>query len=58
MQTVTNEIARAMAGSSFIRKMFEKGIELKRKYGDDAVCDYSVARSAEGFRRAVQRLRG
>ena len=42
MQTVTNEIARAMAGSSFIRKMFEKGIELKRKYGDDAVCDFSL----------------
>ena len=42
MQTVTNEIARAMAGSSFIRKMFEKGIELKRKYGEDAVCDFSL----------------
>lgn len=42
MQTVTNEIARAMAGSSFIRKMFEKGLELKRQFGEDAVCDFSL----------------
>lgn len=42
MQTVTNEIARAMAGSSFIRKMFEKGLELKRQFGADAVCDFSL----------------
>ena len=42
MQIVTNEIARSMAGSSFIRKMFEKGLELKRQYGEDAVCDFSL----------------
>ena len=42
MQPVTNEIARAMAGSSFIRKMFEKGLELKRQFGEDAVCDFSL----------------
>ncbi len=42
MQPVTNEIARAMAGSSFIRKMFEKGLELKRQFGADAVCDFSL----------------
>ena len=42
MQTVTGEIARAMAGSSFIRKMFEKGLELKRQFGEDAVCDFSL----------------
>lgn len=42
MQTVTNEIARAMEGSSFIRKMFEKGLELKRQFGADAVCDFSL----------------
>ena len=42
MQTVTDGIARAMAGSSFIRKMFEKGLELKRQFGEDAVCDFSL----------------
>ncbi|MBR3221282.1 MAG: pyridoxal phosphate-dependent aminotransferase [Kiritimatiellae bacterium] len=42
MQTVTNQIRESLANSSFIRKMFEKGIELKRQYGDDAVCDFSL----------------
>ncbi len=42
MQTVTNQIKETMAGSSWIRKMFEKGIELKKQYGADAVCDFSL----------------
>ncbi len=42
MQSVTNQIKQSMAGSSWIRKMFEKGIELKRTYGADAVCDFSL----------------
>ncbi len=42
MQTVTNQIRESMAGSSWIRKMFEKGLELKRKHGADAVCDFSL----------------
>ena len=42
MQTVTNEIKKSMEGSSWIRKMFEKGIELKKKHGADAVCDFSL----------------
>ena len=42
MQTVTREIGSSMANSSFIRKMFEKGIELKKEFGDDAVCDFSL----------------
>lgn len=42
MQTVTNQIKESMAGSSWIRKMFEKGLELKRQYGVDAVCDFSL----------------
>ena len=42
MQTVTNQIKESMAGSSWIRKMFEKGIELKRLHGADAVCDFSL----------------
>ena len=42
MQTVTNQIKKSMAGSSWIRKMFEKGLELKRQHGADAVCDFSL----------------
>ncbi|MCQ2391244.1 MAG: pyridoxal phosphate-dependent aminotransferase [Kiritimatiellae bacterium] len=42
MQTVTDQIKKSMEGSSWIRKMFEKGIELKKQYGTDAVCDFSL----------------
>lgn len=31
-----------MTGSSWIRKMFEKGLELKRQHGVEAVCDFSL----------------
>ena len=42
MQTVTPAIARSMSSSSWIRKMFEKGLELKKEFGEDAVCDFSL----------------
>lgn len=42
MQTVTNQIKSSMASSSWIRKMFEKGMELKKEFGTDAVCDFSL----------------
>ena len=42
MQTVTTAVKNSMASSSWIRKMFEKGLELKRQYGEDAVCDFSL----------------
>ena len=42
MTTVAPAIAASMASSSFIRKMFEKGIELKKEFGEDAVCDFSL----------------
>lgn len=42
MQTVTPQIAKSMASSSWIRKMFEKGLELKKQFGNDAVCDFSL----------------
>ena len=42
MQTVTDEFQATVGKSSFIRKMFEKGIELKQRYGEDAVCDFSL----------------
>ena len=42
MQTVTDSFQAAAGKASFIRKMFEKGIELKQQYGADAVCDFSL----------------
>ena len=42
MQTVTDSFQAAAGKASFIRKMFEKGIELKQQYGEDAVCDFSL----------------
>lgn len=42
MQTVTDQIRGSMASSSWIRRMFEKGMELKRQFGADAVCDFSL----------------
>ena len=42
MQPVAPAIAESMASSSFIRKMFEKGLELKRQFGEGAVCDFSL----------------
>ena len=42
MQLLTDDIQRAMGSSSFIRKMFEKGLELKCQFGEDAVCDFSL----------------
>jgi len=42
MQTVTDQIKNSMMASSWIRKMFEKGLELKKQYGPDSVCDFSL----------------
>lgn len=42
MQTVTDRFREAAGKASFIRKMFEKGLELKQRYGEDAVCDFSL----------------
>ncbi|MBR0457885.1 MAG: pyridoxal phosphate-dependent aminotransferase [Victivallales bacterium] len=42
MQLVSPQIEKAMSGSSWIRRMFEAGMELKKKYGADAVCDFSL----------------
>lgn len=42
MQTVTDYFVKAAAAGGFIRKMFEKGLELKSIYGEEAVCDFSL----------------
>ncbi len=42
MRMITGQMKKSLEGGAFIRKMFEKGIELKKKYGQDAVCDFSL----------------
>ncbi len=42
MQTVTDYFAESAGKSSFIRKMFEKGLELKAQFGEENVCDFSL----------------
>ena len=42
MQMVTDGIRNFLANSSGIRKMFEAGIELRKKYGNDKVYDFSL----------------
>ena len=40
--TISKKISGIIAGSSFIRKMFEEGAELKAKYGAENVYDFSL----------------
>lgn len=42
MNPVSNEIREMSAHSSWIRRMFEEGLELKKKYGNDNVYDFSL----------------
>ncbi len=42
MQLISSEIQNQMAGSSWIRRMFEKGIELKKQFGAENVFDFSL----------------
>ena len=39
---ISSKIAGFMERSSWIRKMFEQGIELKKKYGEENVYDFSL----------------
>lgn len=66
MQVIAEGIQKQMAGASWIRKMFEKGLELKKQFGAENVYDFSLgnpdipapARAGEVLRgladRAVQ----
>ena len=42
MKLVTDEMERFLSGGAWIRKIFEQGLELKKRYGEDAVCDFSL----------------
>lgn len=39
---VSSRVVAAMERSSWIRRMFEEGLALKKKHGEDAVCDLSL----------------
>ena len=42
MQMISSAIQKQMEGASWIRSMFEKGIELKRQFGAENVFDFSL----------------
>ncbi len=42
MQVISSGIQKQMAGASWIRKMFEKGMELKKQFGAENVYDFSL----------------
>ncbi|MBI5519912.1 MAG: pyridoxal phosphate-dependent aminotransferase [Desulfovibrio sp.] len=42
MQILSSQVKAYMDRSSWIRRMFEAGIELKKKFGEDQVCDFSL----------------
>lgn len=42
MKVVSTEIQNQMASASWIRRMFEKGLELKKQYGAENVFDFSL----------------
>ena len=42
MSLLSAQVQSYMERSSWIRRMFEAGIELKKQYGEDQVCDFSL----------------
>ncbi len=42
MQVISTDISNSIQSASWIRRMFEAGIELKQKYGADQVCDFTL----------------
>jgi aspartate aminotransferase len=42
MQILSSQVKGYMDCSSWIRRMFEAGIELKKQFGEDQVCDFSL----------------
>jgi len=63
MSLITKQMKEAMAGGSWIRRMFEAGIQMKQEFGEDAVCDFSLGNPdlppppavAEGLRKLAAR---
>ena len=42
MDVISTQMRSAIENGSWIRRMFEAGIQLKQQYGEDAVCDFSL----------------
>ncbi|MCX5644941.1 MAG: pyridoxal phosphate-dependent aminotransferase [Phycisphaerae bacterium] len=42
MQVISTNIGNILQNASWIRRMFEAGIELKQKHGADKVCDFTL----------------
>lgn len=42
MNIISTQMSSSIENGSWIRRMFEAGIQLKQKYGNDAVCDFSL----------------
>ncbi len=42
MQMIGTEVSHVLQNASWIRRMFEAGIELKQKHGADKVCDFTL----------------
>ena len=42
MKLVTEQMEQYLSGGAWIRKIFEQGLQLKKQYGEDAVCDFSL----------------
>uniref|UniRef100_I2Q3W3 Aminotransferase n=1 Tax=Desulfovibrio sp. U5L TaxID=596152 RepID=I2Q3W3_9BACT len=42
MKLVTEQMEQYLSGGAWIRKIFEQGLELKKRYGEEAVCDFSL----------------
>ncbi len=63
MSLLSQQVYGYMDRSSWIRKMFEAGIILKKQYGEDAVCDFSLGNPdlpappavGEGLRKLADR---
>lgn len=64
MSVVSSHMAECISQGSMIRRMFDAGIELRKKYGEDAVCDFSLGNPdlappavvAEAMRSLADRL--
>ena len=63
MTLLSQQIEGYLERSSWIRRMFEAGIQLKQQFGEDAVCDFSLGNPdlpappavAEGLRTMADR---
>ena len=63
MELLSTAMADSIGKGSMIRRMFEAGIALKKQYGEDAVCDFSLGNPdlppppavAEGLRALAEK---